>query len=196
MNYTRKPLAFASAILLALALPLSPVLAAYNGVVHYGQGNAPLGQIIATGAPGTLGQITGTTGETVLANVLIPAGFVPANSRIIVRTFWNFTGTAGTKTTKVYLNSAATAGGTAYLTAAGAAGDLSAMYETTIFVAGATNAQSGGLPTGAFGRSTAAVLPTGTIDMTANSYIVISVTNASAADTSQLAGYQVEILQQ
>lgn len=192
MSRSLKSLALAGA--LTLSLIASPVLAAYNGVVHFGQGNAPIGQLVSNGAAAQA--ITGTTAETILANIQIPAGFAPANSRIIVRTFWNFTGTAGTKTTKVYLNSSAAIGGTAYLSAAGASGDLSAVYETFIFVAGATNAQSGGLPTGANGRSTAAVLPTGSIDLTAASYIVITATNASAADTATLAAVQVEVLPQ
>lgn len=173
---------------------VSPAFAAYNGVVHMGPGNVPTGQIVSNAAPLTLAQITGTSSETVVANILIPANFTTAGSRITVRTFWNFTGTAGTKTTKVYLNSSAAIGGTAYLTVAGGATDLSAYYETTI-VNTTTGAQIGGVNTGVIGARATVVLPAGSIDMTANSYIVITATNASTADTAQLTGYQIEILQ-
>lgn len=188
-----KRLGLVAAIFAALVTPqMAEAATAWNAVVHAGSGGSEIGQVISAGAPGTAE--TGATSETVLANILIPAGMAGPNARITVRTFWNFTGTAGTKTVKVYLNTAATAGGTAYLSAAGASGDLSAFYETTIVAQGSTSAQIGGLATGTWGRSTAAVLPSGTIDMTAASYIVISATLANSADTATLAGYQVEIL--
>lgn len=191
MNRLLKSLALAGAILASLAA--GPSFAAWNGIVSLGTAGQGFAEGVSKGGAANQ-SITGTTSETVLANILIPANMMGENARVLVRTYWNFTGTAGTKTTKVYLNSAATAGGTAYLSAAGAAGDLSAFYETVIVAKGATNSQTGGLSTGTWGRSTAAALPTGSIDTTANSYIVISVTNASAADTSTLVGYQVEIL--
>lgn len=184
--------AFVGALMLA-----APVSAAtFAGVVHPGAGGVPLGVVFEKAGLSSV-SITGSTSETVLGTVKIPANTLGANARVIVRTFWNFTGTAGTKTTKIYLNSVASTSGSpvTYLSAAGASGDLSGVYETFIWANNATNSQSGGLTTGANGRSTAAVLPTSAFDTTSDVYLVFTATLANSADTAALAAVQVEVLQ-
>lgn len=188
MKNFSKLLGFVAGIALASLLSL-PVDAAttWNATLHGGAGGTTIGQYVAQGAPGTA--ITGTTTETVLANILIPAGLVTAGDEVSVTTYWNFTGVAGTKTTKVYLNSTAVAGGTAYLNVAGGATDLSANYVTFLFPT-ASNAEVGGLVGGAVGRFTS-VLPSGSIDLTLPAYLVLTATLASAADTATLVGYSI-----
>jgi len=182
-------LALASSLLLAGSIVADA--AAVNDVVHAGPGGAPIGFIVADGAPNS--SITGSTSETVLAYIKIPGGTLGRNSNIQVDTLWNFTGTAGTKTRKIYLNSSAAAAGTAYLNNAGAAGDLSSYMTTAIYNNNSVSAQIGGLTTGSHGQSTAAALPTGTINTANDCYIVITATLANAADSAVLAAYDVTI---
>ena len=180
-----------AALALFAAVP-AEAATTWNDVIHGGIGGSDIGLVIAKSAPGT--SITGSTSETVLANIRIPANTLASNGRIIIRTFWQFTGTAGTKTRKIYLNTAATAGGTTYMSVAGGSTDLGAQYYTVIQEAGATNSQIGGVITGLSGAASTSALPTSSIDDTADMYVVITATLGSAADTATLAAYSVEII--
>jgi hypothetical protein len=182
---------FSAAVIALLSAGVANAATTWNDVVHYGAGGSEIGYIVAKASPGT--SITGSTSETVLANIKIPAGFLGPNARIHIDTYWSFTGTAGTKTRKIYFNSSAAAGGTAYLNAAGSSTDLGANYSTDIIANGATNAQVGGPAAGNYSASSSA-LPTGTIDTTADSYIVMSMTLGNSGDTGTLTGYTVTIL--
>jgi hypothetical protein len=136
--------------------------------------------------------LTGTTNETALATVSIPAGSMGLNGAVQVSTAWSITSSANNKTMRVRFGGVS---GTQYLASAlttnTTLGDI-----RTIRNRGAANSQVGMLSAtnpGGYGNTSNAIT-TGAIDTAAAVDVVISGQLASAAETITLEAYEVWLL--
>ena len=131
--------------------------------------------------------VTGTTAETILASVAIPAGYLGPNGTLRVTTLWSFPNSANTKTIRVRL------GGQIFSIKA-LTTSLSFQGQTIIRARG-TRAQVSSAPSAAsdFGSS-GAVVQMGTVDMTQDQTLTITGTLASSTETITHEGYIVEVL--
>lgn len=136
--------------------------------------------------------VTGTTAETALATVTIPAGAMGLNGAIEVRSSWTHTNSANAKSLRVRLGGIA---GTAFLalsnTAAASVSDMRRIRNR-----GAANSQVGSCaaatttPVGSSGNA----LVTGAVDTSAAQDIVISGQLALNTETITLESYEVWLL--
>jgi hypothetical protein len=134
--------------------------------------------------------LTGSTAETVMATVTIPAGVMGANDSIRIRALWSYPNSADDKIVRVRLNGIS---GTAYH---GQTLTTSASYLTVvqIYNRGVTNSQVGqSLTNSGSGSSTNAVV-TSSIDMTAAVSLVLTGQLETAAETLTLEAYTVELV--
>ena len=137
---------------------------------------------------GVSSSVTGTTAETVLATIPIPAGMLSANGVIRIGATYGFTGGAGTHTMTMRL------GGSQVATNAGAATVLAAEWQRIVRAANSQNAQAF-TQVGTFGSGTAAAGPGSTsVNMANAQNLTLTATLGSSADTATLVGYTVEIL--
>lgn len=138
--------------------------------------------------------LTGTTAETTLATITIPANAMGPNGMVRVTTLWTSTGNNGTKDPRVRFGGVS---GAAYSPQqhTASASTISQMAQTRIANRNATNSQVGhvsGAGVGGWGQSSA--VTTSAIDTTAAQDIVISGQLANAADSLTLQSYLVELL--
>jgi hypothetical protein len=167
---------------------------------------------VSTGAPITVGQltgndltkgvyiiamsaatgmtVTGTTGETTLATVAIPGNTLGANGALRITAQWTKTGTAGTVDPRIKF------GGTTYMDI-GAAGAtvLSGRYQTEIHNRNVTNSQIGT----AIGQANFAMQATTTsvttaLDTTTSQNVTFTCQLGNTGDTCELSSYTIEIL--
>lgn len=132
--------------------------------------------------------VTGTTTETTLATINIPAGAVGPNGSLSITTLWTMTNNADTKTTRIRL------AGQGYL--AFAAASVMAQQSVTIIrnrnaynsQIGYNSASSTGL--GSTGSSNTA----STVDMSQAQSLTITGQLGTSTDTITLEGYTVELL--
>lgn len=133
--------------------------------------------------------LTGSTSETALATITIPAGAMGLNGGVEVRSVWSMTNNANTKTPRVRFGGAA---GTQY--AALAATTSSTVSDVRrIRNRNAANSQVGAFPAGGsvgLGANGNAVV-TSSVDTSAAVDIVLSGQLGSAADTITLESYEV-----
>lgn len=156
-------------------ISLGNTLALSGGVLSLG---VLIGQSAAAAAH------TGTTAETTLATITIPANAMGANGRVEIEVLWSATNNANVKTARAKF------GATTILSTALTS---NASLRISNFVANrnATNSQIIGANTGTgFGASTSAVV-TAAIDTTAAVNITITAQLANAADTMTLEAYRV-----
>ena len=137
--------------------------------------------------------VTGTTSETVLATIPVPAGAMGANGILRIITLWSVTNSADSKTLRVRLGGI---GGTAYL-GLGVTAVATAQELTLIRNRNSLSSQVGfaATPAASYGTSTTAVT-TSAVDMSAAQDLVITGTIAAnaGANTITLEAYTVEIL--
>lgn len=134
---------------------------------------------------------TGTTAETTLATITIPANTMGANGRVEIEVLWTHTNNANTKTERVKFGAT---------TFSSIAVTTTATSRQNCFVAnrGATNSQVGGQPggiganLGPYGVGTASIT-TAAIDTTAAVNITFTAQLANAADTITLESYSVKL---
>jgi K+-transporting ATPase c subunit len=133
--------------------------------------------------------VTGTTNETALATVSIPAGAMGLNGAIHVVTSWTMTNSANAKTVRARLGGV---GGTAFMgvgfTATATFSDIRRIRNQN-----SASAQVGSAPassTNAYGSSTSA-LPTGAIDTGSAQDLVLTGTLANTGETITLTSYEV-----
>lgn len=139
---------------------------------------------------GTSSSVTGTTSETQLGSIIVPANALGANGKLRVCTTWVHSANANNKTLRVRFGGAF---GTAYL-ANVVTSTQQTQAMTMIFNTNATGAQRGFAPTTAgFGSSNTSP-PTSSVDTTVDQEIYISGQLADGADTIWLMGYVVEII--
>jgi hypothetical protein len=137
---------------------------------------------------GVAAPITGTTDETALATIAVPAGLLKANDKFRITTLWSHTNSGNAKTLRVRYTGIL---GTAYMGPAPTATALS-QWITTIHANNATNAQKGfSAVSNPYSASTSALV-TSSVDTTAATSIVISGQLANTGETITLEGYTVE----
>lgn len=148
------------------------------------KGRYVLGASAATGM-----SITGTTTETTLATISVPANTMGANGQIVVTTQWSFAGAAGTRTPRIKF------AGTVYNGIAFTSAALSARTQAQWANRNATNSQVGTEPSQAnFSQNNTAVSSTSAIDTTSSQNITITAQLGNAADTMTLESYIVELI--
>ena len=126
---------------------------------------------------------TGSTTETNLINVAIPADTVGNNGQVRVTVNWTTNNTAGAKTGKTYLGASQIAQSASYTTSTGGSQTISVRN------AGALNFNSSQI---IGGTATAAAVYTA-VDTNVASFIGISGTVAVATDFTIVEGYTVEV---
>lgn len=141
--------------------------------------------------------VTGTTSGTLTASVLIPANTVAVGDVIYVKTRIRKTGTAGTVTTRMYINTSAAIGGSLIATSATAvAASLYFQYARTLAVKSSTNTESmaGNLNVNADDNtSVTTAVSASNIDWTQNQYLVVALTNSATGDSSRSSFIQIQI---
>ncbi len=159
--------------------------------VNFGAGGTMPRIIIASGTASTA--LTGTTAETNLVAVTIPGGVLNANGHLVISVTWKMVGVANTKTPIVRLDTVSgSTAGTVYLDSIVAATTLSQKTQTDIIAQNSTSAQAGVNAAG-LGVSTLAVV-TSSINTASPFYVNINGKLTSAADTIQVIGYRVELI--
>jgi len=133
---------------------------------------------------------TGTTGETTLLTVTVPAGAMGANGIVIIKAFWEFVGTAGTRTPRIKF------GGTQIMGIVWLSTYISIKPDdTVIWNVNSESAQrsapannvTGGTPSGN-------LFPTAAIN-TANAVnVTFTMTLGNAGDTAKLSFASVEVI--
>lgn len=133
--------------------------------------------------------ITGTTAETTVATVTVPANSLGPNGRIEIDSHWGCSNSANNKTLRVKF------GGTAFFQPV-VTTSVQLVGSAEIRNAGAVNSQFGGISSGAnvtgLGNSAAAPATSGA-DTTASQEITFTVALANATDSAWLKGYTVTI---
>jgi hypothetical protein len=141
--------------------------------------------------------VTGTTSGTLTASVLIPANTVTTGDILYIKTRVRKTGTGGTLTTRMYINTSAAIGGSLIATSATAtAASLYFQYARTLAVKSATNTESmaSSLNVNADDNTSVTTAVTASnIDWTVNQYLVIALTNSSITDSSRSSFAHVQI---
>ena len=141
--------------------------------------------------------ITGTTTSTLTASILIPANTIAVGDVIYVKTRIRKTGTAGTLTTRMYVNTSSAIGGSLIATsAAAAATTLMFQFTRSLAVKTATNTETmaGNLNVNADDNtSVTTAVSANNIDWTQNQYLVVAVQNGSTSDSSRSSFIQVQI---
>ena len=143
--------------------------------------------------------VTGTTSNTRVTSVLIPANTITVGNIIEIKARAGKTGTAGIMTLRVYTNTAdsiVSPAPTLIMTIATAA--ISQPYlgsDRTAIVKSSTNTQTSqanaSIPSDAtFGNAT---LTNSNIDWTVNQYIIFAIQNGAAGDSTVLSYYQIEV---
>lgn len=161
------------------------VYAGKNGVAN-GVTSAFSPQVPATlvAVTGSNAAYTGSTTETNLINVAVPAGAIGNNGMVRVTVSWTSNNSAGAKTGKTYLGATQVAQSAAYTTSTGGSQTIGVRNRGVL---GVQTAQIvGGTSTGA---TTYAA-----IDTSAATYVGLSTTVAVATDYVIIEGYTVELL--
>lgn len=134
--------------------------------------------------------LTGSTSETALATVTIPAGAIGANGLLRVTLLTSHTNNANTKTIRVRLGGI---GGTAFISVANTA-TLSMFFDRTIANRNSQSAQVAAAASSINAYSASGSAPTtGTVDTSASQDLVISGQLQAGADTMTLESYLVEL---
>ncbi len=141
----------------------------------------------------TSGTVTGNTREGNLVNILVPGGIMDANGELRIVVLYEFTGTAGGKTTAIRLSTTAgdTTGTNMAFTTYGSTA-LSIRQEIDIWNANSTTAQTSfSLP----GYAAATVAPISAAINTANPfYIIINGKVANTGDAVKVRAYTVIVV--
>ena len=144
-----------------------------------------VGVVAKTTTDGT--NVTGTTGETLTATLTIPANTFTTGDIIRIEAFFEFTGTAGTKQTRIYTNTSASLSGASLLatTAASATNTRSMGVDSLMAVKSATNTRLRSVSgqTYTFTGITSNAPSTVNINWAVIQYIVFSIQLGSAADS-------------
>lgn len=133
--------------------------------------------------------VTGTTTETTLATITIPAGVMGTNGQLWIMTLWSNTSNANNKTLRVRFSGIA---GTQYLLSTATTGVGS---QIPLFIRNRNSASSqiGGNSSSATFGHTASAAVTSAVDTSLATTLVISGQLANAGDTLTLESYTVEL---
>lgn len=175
-------------------IALSPVTPVTNGDIVKASNPLPVivigGNVsLIKGASGTAASVTGTTDETVLKSVAIPA--MGPNDIIRVMSLWTWTNNGNTKTVRVRLGGLL---GTAH-TAVSATTTASAQVFTVIYNNNATNSQKGILANSTgLSAGTSIALVTGAVQTNAGTTLDFTGQLGVGTDTVTLQGCIVELI--
>lgn len=180
-----------------LVLPVAVVLVsnATTGVILIRLGTLSSNFLLYKNSTPTT--ITGTTNETLIESFLIPAGTLQANDILEVWAVATKSGSAGTLTLRLNVNtSVSLAGDTQVAVLVGASGNLwHGMTRRIHFVNSLTSQLYYNAASQSDDATAAGSAPTlGTTDFSVDQYFTISLTNASAADTSTFRGWFIKVL--
>jgi hypothetical protein len=131
---------------------------------------------------------TGTTAETTLATIAVPANSLGANGILRITVQWGFVGVADTKRCRIKFN------GTDFIDLTAANTSLSARHQTQIANRNATNSQVGTSIAQANWNTVTLSPITSAHDTTGSLNITITGQLANAADTVAVEGYLVELI--
>lgn len=132
--------------------------------------------------------VTGTTNETTLASIIIPANMLGINGMLRITALWSYTNSANNKTLRVNF------GGTTWFNQVQTT-TASAQSMTMIRNRGAANSQVGyAISAGSAFGSTSVANPTAAIDTTASQSITITGQLVNTGETITLESYTVEVL--
>jgi hypothetical protein len=177
-----------------ISSPATNDILQYNSSGLWVNNNPPIINIITT-TDGTA--VTGTTSGTLTGSILIPANTVATGDMLYIKTRIRKTGTAGTVTTRMYINTSAAIGGSLIATSATAvATSLYFQYARTLAVKSSTNTESmaGNLNVNADDNlSVTTAVSASNIDWTVDQYLCVVVTNSSTADTSRSSFVHLQI---
>lgn len=163
------------------------------GVVYAGKNGVANGVTAAfspqipatlTAVVGSNAAYTGSTTETNLINVAIPAGAIGNNGSVRVTVSWTTNNSAGAKTGKVYLGATQLAQSASYTTSVGGSQMIGVRNR------GVLNVQTAQVN----GGTTTAATTYAAIDTSVATFINISGTVAVATDNVIIEGYTVELL--
>jgi len=131
---------------------------------------------------------TGTTEETTVKTVTIPAGTFQSNSVLSIRSLWSSNIDASAKTVKIKM------AGTAFMSASMA--NVASLHSfTAIHNRNSLSSQVGAVSTTAtFFGTTAGLITTATIDTSASIAITFTVTLTDNTDTCSLEAYEIEVI--
>lgn len=135
--------------------------------------------------------VTGTTTETALGTVTIPANAIGANGRVRVTGLWSYTNSANSKTLRVRYSSIS---GTICITVAPTT-TASARISVEIANRNAANSQicNNYEAQGGFGAATTAVV-TAAVDTTADTTVVLTGQLSNTGETITLESYVIELI--
>jgi hypothetical protein len=138
---------------------------------------------------GTAASVTGTTSETQLAPITIPAGLLKANDKLRISTLWSYTNSANNKTPRIRFSGA----GGAAIMAINVTKTTALVDQRVVHANNATNPQKTTPWTlaGGFGTTTAAPSTTA-VDTTVPGTLYISGQLALGSETLTLEAYTVE----
>lgn len=133
--------------------------------------------------------VTGTTNETVLATITIPAGAMGINGGVMIHSAWTITNNANTKTLRIRLNGIA---GTAYLSQSPASVLSFIDFGRRIRNRNSASSQVGII--NSTGSTSGGAVVTSSIDTTVSVDLVITAQLGVGTDTATLESYEVWLL--
>lgn len=133
--------------------------------------------------------VTGTTAETQLASVTIPANLLGTRGQIRIGSLWTCNSTAGTKTCRIRFSGS---GGSLLINPVLSSTSVTLVDQRVVYAAGATNSQASTGSNTAFGVTLTS--DTFSVDTTAATTLYFSGQLNTTSDTLTLAGYTVEFI--
>lgn len=158
--------------------------------------NSKVGVIAKTTTDGT--NVTGTTAETLTATLTIPANTFTTGDIIRIEVFYEFTGTTGTKTCRMYANTSASLSGASLLgtTAAAAANTRSMGVDSLMAVKSATNTRLRAVNGQTYTFTGVTTTPPSSVNInwTTTQYIVFSIQLGGGSDSGFISFASIEKL--
>jgi hypothetical protein len=143
----------------------------------------------------TDGSVTSTTNNTIIYSELVAANTLAIGDILSIYLRTKKTGTAGTITSGIYINTSAAIGGVTIFSASAVAGTRRVELNKYLFIKSSTaNTEGYGLTTVndyGEGTSTGSAI-TNVIDWTVDQYIVFTIQLGSGSDTGYVSGYLIE----
>jgi len=132
--------------------------------------------------------VTGTTTNTQLHEVVVPAGLMSANGQLEVASLWSYTNSANSKTLRLYFGSF---GGDSFI-ARVETSTTTSQYYTNIRNTNSVSTQIGlnGATTGGIGANGGAP-SSGTVDTSLNQSLFFGAQLANSGETITLKGYKI-----
>lgn len=156
--------------------------------VSIGSGVSLVDRPSVLGQSGVASSVTGTTTETTLATIPVPAGIMGLNGVLRITTVWTVTNSANNKALRVVLGGSLFSGVDLTTTA-------SAQFQAHIRNRGVANSQIGFIVSSGFPFSTSGGSPvTGAVNTAVAQNLLITGQLASGAETITLEAYTVELL--